>query len=150
MSDPALPVPASGVYIGAVHHFPIRVYYEDTDLSGIVYHANYLRFMERARSDMLRVIDIDQRGAIESGEGVYAVAEVNIRYLRPARLEDELLVRSSVTALKNASCTIHQEIWRGEELLIRADVTAAFITLDGRPKRQPAAWMDAFRRILAG
>lgn len=150
MSDPRVPSPASGVFIGQVHHFPVRIYYEDTDVSGIVYHANYLRFMERGRSDMLRVIGIDQRAAIESGQGVYAVADIAIRYLRPARLDDDLIVKSSVTRLKNASCTIHQAIWRGDEQLIRADVTAAFITLDGRPQRQPAAWMAAFQGVLAG
>ncbi len=149
MSEPTLPSPASGVFIGPVHHFPVRVYYEDTDVSGIVYHANYLRFMERGRSDMLRVIGIDQRAAIETGQGVYTVADIALRYLRPARLDDDLIVKSSVTQLKNASCKIHQAIWRGDEQLTRAEVTAAFITLDGRPQRQPPAWMAAFQRVLA-
>lgn len=145
-----MPRPASGIFIGAIHYFPLRVYYEDTDLSGIVYHANYLRYMERARSDMLRVLGIDQRRAVESGKGVYAVADIAIRYLRSARLDEDLIVRSHVSQLKNASCTIHQAIWRDDVQLTRADVTVAFITPGGRPQRQPPEWMDAFRRVMAG
>ena len=87
-----LPAPATGRFIAAVHHFPLRVYFEDTDLSGLVYHANYLRYMERARSDMLRVAGIDQRAAQEEGTGVYAVTDLKIAYRRPARLDDDLLV----------------------------------------------------------
>ena len=72
--------PYRGAMVGTTHHFALRVYFEDTDVAGIVYYANYLRFMERARSDMLRALGVDQRAALESGEGVYAVAEVSIKY----------------------------------------------------------------------
>jgi acyl-CoA thioester hydrolase len=78
--------PADGRFVHGVHHFPLRVYFEDTDLSGMVYHANYLRFMERARSDMLRAAGIDQRAAQDAGTGVYAVVDAAIRYRRPAAL----------------------------------------------------------------
>jgi acyl-CoA thioester hydrolase len=78
------PNPPGGVLDGARHLYAVRVYYEDTDLSGITYHANYLRWFERARSDLLRLLGIDQRAAIESGEGAYALSEVNVKYLRPA------------------------------------------------------------------
>ena len=92
--DEHAPQPASGLFQGSLHLFPVRVYYEDTDLTGIVYHANYLRWFERARSDMLRLLGIDQRAAVEAGEGHYAVAEIHIRYLVPARLDDALVIAS--------------------------------------------------------
>ena len=95
------------------HHFALRVYFEDTDVAGIVYYANYLKFMERARSDMLRAAGIDQRAAIEGGEGVYVVAEANIKYRRPAKLDDDLLVLSEVEEVRAASCVIHQRVMRG-------------------------------------
>ena len=142
--------PYAGGFAGGVHRFALRVYFEDTDLTGIVYHANYLRYMERARSDMLRAAGIDQRAAHEAGEGAYAVADLAIRYRRPARLEDALVVTSSVVAVRAASCTIHQRVMRGDEVLTEADVTAAFLSADGRPKRQPRAWMEAFEALIGG
>src|SRR5690606_29971062 len=86
------PQPASGLFEDGLHLFAVRVYYEDTDLSGVVYHANYLRWFERARSDMLRLLGIDQRAAVEAGEGAYAVAEMNILYRVPARLGDAVVI----------------------------------------------------------
>lgn len=150
MHPASLPSPATGIFSGGVHYFPVRVYFEDTDLSGVVYHANYLRFMERARSDMLRVAGIDQRAAQESGEGVYAVADVKIAYRRPARLDDDLTVVSSVTKIGAATCTIHQAVMRGEEIVSDGEVTAAFLTPQGRPKRQPRHWIDIFTRLAQG
>ena len=134
--------------MGRTHHFALRVYFEDTDVAGIVYYANYLRFMERARSDMLRCVGIDQRTILERGEGVYAVAEVTIRYLRPAKLDDELVVLSEVTQVRAAACLIHQRVMRGDEILTDARVTAAFIDSDGRPRRQPRDWVEIFRRLV--
>jgi acyl-CoA thioester hydrolase len=139
--------PAGGRFAEGAHRFPMRVYFEDTDLTGVVYHANYLRFMERARSDMLRVAGIDQRGAMEGGTGYYAVAGLAIRYRRPARLDDALLILSTVIDVRAASCVIQQRVMRGLELVADADVTAAFLGPDGRPRRQPVAWIDAFRRL---
>jgi acyl-CoA thioester hydrolase len=96
---------------------------------------------------MLRVVGIDQRAAHEAGEGVYAVAEVNIRYRRPARLGDDLLVVSTVEAVRAASVTIHQRVMRGPETLADAFVTAAFLDTADRPKRQPRAWVEQFKSI---
>ena len=127
------------------HRFALRVYYEDTDVAGIVYHANYLRFFERARSDMLRAVGIDQRGAIDAGEGAYAVSEMQIKWQRPAKLDDNLVVISRVTDVRAASCAIHQRVMRNGEVLATANVVAAFLTPEGRPRRQPAAWIDAFK-----
>jgi acyl-CoA thioester hydrolase len=138
---------ALGRFKGAAHHFPLRVYFEDTDLSGIVYHANYLRYMERARSDMLRAVGIDQRGALESGEGVYAVAELGIKYRAPAKLDDDLVVVSTVVAVGAATATIHQAVMRGTQMLTDAQVTAAFLTPGGRPRRQPREWVTAFKTL---
>ena len=140
-------LPADGRFVGKEHRFPIRVHFEDTDVAGIVYYANYLRFIERARSDMLRQVGIDQRSALEGGEGVYAVAELGIRYRRPARLDDVLIIVSRVREVRAASCLIHQRVMRGNELLAEADVTAAFLALDGRPKRHPREWVILFQAL---
>ena len=144
MSDPDLDQPYAGGFRDGAHRFAIRVYFEDTDLSGMVYHANYLRFLERARSDMLRAAGIDQRAAHEAGEGVYAVAALAIRYHRPARLDDALVVVSHVGEVRAAACTVHQRVMRGAETLAEAEVTAAFLSPEGRPRRQPRAWIEAF------
>lgn len=147
MTMPIHDRPYRGGFHGKTHRFALRVYFEDTDVAGIVYYANYLRFMERARSDMLRAVDIDQRAALESGEGVYAVAEVAIKYRMPAKLDDDLVVLSGVREVRAASCVIHQRVMRGDEILTDAEVTAAFLTPDGRPQRQPRAWRDIFERL---
>jgi acyl-CoA thioester hydrolase len=139
--------PYAGAFVGKAHRFALRVYFEDTDTAGIVYYANYLRFMERARSDMLRAVGIDQRAALESGEGVYAVAEAQIKYRAPARLDDELVVVSRVLEVRAATCVIHQRVMRGDEILTDATVTAAFLTREGRPKRQPRGWVEIFERL---
>ena len=140
--------PYRGGFVGKVHRFALRVYFEDTDTAGIVYYANYLRFMERARSDMLRAVGIDQRAAMEAGEGVYAVADVAIRYRGSARLDDDLVVVSEVRQVRAAACVIQQRVMRGDEILTDAKVTAAFITNDGRPKRQPREWVEIFERLV--
>ncbi len=140
--------PYRGGFAGPQHRFALTVYFEDTDTAGIVYYANYLKYMERARSDFLRAAGIDQRAAMDSGEGVYAVAEVAIRYLAPAKLGDDLVVVSEVEAVRAASVVIHQRVMRADQPLTDARVTAAFLTLDGRPKRQPKAWVERFESVL--
>jgi acyl-CoA thioester hydrolase len=142
------PRPADGIMRGCTHLFPLRVYFEDTDVAGIVYYANYLRFIERARSDMLRLIGVDQRGALEGGEGVYAVADLSIRYRSPAKLGDDLVVMTQIETVRAASVLIHQRVMRGDELLADARVTAAFLSPEGRPRRQPGEWIEAFERVL--
>ena len=140
--------PGEGRFVASEHRFPVRVYFEDTDLSGVVYHANYLRWMERARSEMLRLAGIDQRGVWETGEGAYAIADLRIRYLAPAGLDDALLVVSRVTAVRGASVSIHQTVRRDAVVLTRAEVTAALVSPTGRPLRQPAAWTHIYRRLI--
>jgi acyl-CoA thioester hydrolase len=145
MISPPLP---GGILDGARHLYAVRVYYEDTDLSGITYHANYLRWFERARSDLLRLLGIDQRAAIETGEGAYALSEVNLRYLRPAKLDDDVVIETRCTYLGAASCRMLQIARRGNEMLCEATLRVGFITLDGRPRRQPAAWRAAFQTFM--
>ncbi|ANK12876.1 YbgC/FadM family acyl-CoA thioesterase [Erythrobacter neustonensis] len=142
------PHPPGGVLDGARHLYAVRVYYEDTDLSGITYHANYLRWFERARSDLLRMLGIDQRAAIESGEGAYALSEVNLRYRAPARLDDDVVIETRCTDLGAASCRMHQIARRGKDVLCEGTLRVGFITLDGRPRRQPAEWRAAFTTFM--
>ena len=139
--------PYEGAWLGGTHHFALRVYFEDTDTASIVYYANYLKFMERARSDMLRAAGIDQRAVLEANEGVYVVAEANIKYRGPAKLDDALVVLSEVCEVRAASCLIHQRVMRGREVLADAMITAAFISAEGRPKRQPREWVAQFERL---
>ncbi len=127
--------------------FPIRVHYEDTDLSGIVYHANYLKYCERARSEILRALGIDQRAAHEAGEGAYAVAEANIRFLRPAKFDDALIVESRAAELRAASVRMAQRILRDGQVLAEVAIRVGFVAPDGRPKRQPLAWREAFEQF---
>lgn len=146
------PIFPGGCFDGPRHLYGVRVYYEDTDLSGITYHANYLRWFERARSDLLRMLDIDQRAAFEAGEGAYAVSEVNLKYFRPAKLDDDVTIETICTELRAASCRMLQRAWRGPvdkgELLSEATLRVGFITPDGRPRRQPDEWRAAFNQFM--
>jgi acyl-CoA thioester hydrolase len=139
--------PSSGTLEGGLHRFSVRVYFADTDLSGVVYHANYLHWFEQARSELLRLIGIEQRAVHEAGEGAYAVAELTIRYLRPARLDDCVVIETRAEELHAASCRMHQQAWRGAELLAEARLRIGFVGPDGRPRRQPADWRQAFAAL---
>ena len=145
----SIDTPYRGAFVGREHHFALTVYFEDTDTAGVVYYANYLKFMERARSDMLRAVGIDQREILSSGGGAYYVADVQIKYHRPGRLGDDLLVVSRVEDIRAASVLIHQRVIRAGELLTDARVTAAFLDANGRPQRQPKEWVATFREIAS-
>ncbi|MFN7175355.1 MAG: YbgC/FadM family acyl-CoA thioesterase [Thermaurantiacus sp.] len=147
MTGPCLPS-AAGHILDGCHRFEVRIYFEDTDLSGLVYHANYLRYMERARSDMLDCLGIDQRRAMEAGEGVYAVAELAIRYAAPARLGDLLSVETRCIEVGGASVMMRQRIFRAGQMLTDATVRAGFLTPAGRPRRQPTDWVARYRALL--
>ncbi|MDQ3471977.1 MAG: acyl-CoA thioesterase [Pseudomonadota bacterium] len=150
MTTSNLDQPYRGGFVGAEHHFALSVYFEDTDAAGIVYYANYLKFMERARSDMIRAAGVDQVAELQSSGSAYAVADVSIKYVRPARLGDDLVVVSTVEAVRGVSVLIQQRVMRGTELLTDAKVTAAFLTADGRPQRQPREWVERFKTISQG
>lgn len=128
------------------HRWLIRVYYEDTDLAGIVYYANYLRFIERARSELVRAAGIDQV-AMKAAGLVFAVRRVEADYLSPARYDDQLEVRTRLADVKGASFTMPQEIWRDDTLLFRAVVSIVVLSAEGRATRLPAdirAQLDPF------
>jgi acyl-CoA thioester hydrolase len=123
----------------ASHEFPLRVYYEDTDAAGMVYHANYLKFAERGRSEMLRSLGFPHRKlGGEDGVG-FAVRRCTIDYLAPARLEDALTVVTTLTDIGAATLKARQEIRRDGELLADLDILVACIGRDGRPRRLPSA-----------
>src|SRR6476469_2988633 len=149
MAAPQFDAPYRGGFVGHEHHFALTVYFEDTDTAGVVYYANYLKFMERARSDMLRAVGIDQRQVLEAGGGAYYVADVHIRYVRPARLGDDLVVVSSIELVRAVSVAIQQRVIRGDELLADARVTAAFLDANARPQRQPKEWVEKFKHMMA-
>ena len=144
-----LDTPYRGGFMGAEHHFALSVYFEDTDAYGIVYYANYLKFMERARSDMIRAVGVDQAAELRRSGSAYAVVEVDIKYRRPGRLGDDLQVVSTVEQVRASSVDIQQRVMRGAELLSEARVTAAFLNREGRPKRQPKLWVEKFMGINA-
>ena len=130
---------------GVSHSLPLRVYYEDTDAAGIVYHANYLKFAERGRSEMLRSLGFPHRKlGTEDGVG-FAVRRCTIEYLAPARLEDALTVDTTLTGIGAATLQARQEIRRDGELLADIDIVVACIGRDGRPRRIPSA----LRAVLA-
>lgn len=140
--------PHDGRFIGRKHYFACRIYYEDTDFSGIVYHANYLKYLERARSDMLSRLNMDQRAAFERGDGAYAITELAVKYISPARLDDNLLVVTTVSNVRRASVAIDQIIFRNQDMIASASVQAAFLTPAGRPRRQPTSWTNAFASVM--
>ncbi len=140
--------PYQGHFDGNRHKFAVRVYFEDTDFSGVVYHARYLHFMERARSDMLARVGIEQKQAHQEGAGAYAVTAMDLKFRRPAHFDDALLLTSTVEAVRGASVDIHQTVSRNGEILVSAKVTAAFVAPDGRPARQPRHWIGAFQAIM--
>ena len=145
----SFPTPPSGLIEGKLHRFAVRAYFEDTDLSGVVYHANYLRWFERARSDFVRLLGIDQRAVNEAGEGAFAVADLTIRYAAPARLDDGVLIETTCDELGAASCRMHQKAFREDGLLLsEARFRIGFVAPDGRPRRMPAPWRAAFASIV--
>ena len=142
-----LDTPYRGGFVGNEHRFALSVYFEDTDAYGIVYYANYLKFMERARSDMIRAVGVDQAAELRRSGSAYAVVEVDIRYRKPARLADDLQVVSTVDQVRASSVHIHQRVMRGPEVLTDARVIAAFLDGQGRPRRQPKEWVEKFKQI---
>ena len=148
MAPSELDTPYHGGFVGAEHHFALTIYFEDTDTAGVVYYANYLKFMERARSDMLRAVGIDQREMLRGDGSAYFVTHVDIRYRVPARLGDELQVVSCVEQVRASSVRIQQRVMRGPELLADASVTAAFLDREARPRRQPKEWVEKFAKLV--
>ena len=140
MSD-VRPIPLDGEIRDGRHFLTVRVYYEDTDFTGIVYHANYLRYMERGRTNYLRLIGADHRALFEATAQeapgfAFVVRSMGIDFLKPARMDDVLEVVTEPEEVKGASATVRQRVMRGEELLVEAHVRVAFIS-GGRARPIP-------------
>jgi acyl-CoA thioester hydrolase len=116
----------------------VRVYWEDTDAGGVVYHASYLRFMERGLTELLRERGIDQSALQKDSGLVFVVSDMTIKFRAPAKLDDELVVETSADKLGGASLVLSQKVLRGADVLVEADVTCAVLSRDGKPARIPA------------
>jgi len=128
--------PSSGRYEGREHVLPVRIYYEDTDFTGVVYHANYLRFFERGRSDALRAAGVSHTALLEGDRPTaFTIVRMEIDFRRPARIDDALEVRTLYEQIRGPRLFIRQHIRRGEETICEAVVEAACIDLSGRPTR---------------
>lgn len=127
-----------------MHRYRVQVHYEDTDMGGVVYHANYLRYIERARSDWVRQLGNDQTAMREAGI-VWVVRRIEADYRAPARFEDELEIETVVSGITGARLIMDQVVRRGEDVIFSARVTAVCMTSDGRPVRLPPEIRASFR-----
>ena len=130
------------------HNFELRVYYEDTDLAGIVYYANYLRYIERARSEAVRDVGVDQ-GAVKQDGLVFVVRQVVADYLLPAKFDDVLKVETETTSLKGATMQMFQTVKREDQVIFTADVRIAFMSTEGKPTRVPAIIRQKLLKLQA-
>ncbi len=128
--------------------FDVRVYYEDTDAGGVVYHSNYLNFMERGRTEALRSLGLSNSGLMQDEDMIFALTRTDVRYRRPAMLDDLLTVRSQLLTAKGAKMEFHQSVCRGDEVLVEADITLACISTTGRPKRIPEMVLEQCKQEL--
>jgi acyl-CoA thioester hydrolase len=127
-----------GHFDGKTHILPLRIYYEDTDLSGVVYHANYLRYMERGRTEFFRLAGITQMADLDSAQPTaWAIRDVAVKYHRPAKVDDSLAVHTILTAISGARMAARQRIYAGETLLTDGRIEACIVTLTGKPRRIP-------------
>jgi acyl-CoA thioester hydrolase len=139
-----------GHFDGKIHILPLRVYYEDTDLSGVVYHANYLRYMERGRTEFFRLAGVERMAELEAAEPTaWTLREVRVSYLRPARLDDALTVRSRLISLSGARMGAVQKIYANETLLVDGQIEACIVTLKGQPRRLPQQLRDLLTPFLS-
>lgn len=146
------PTPSAGYFEGPTHVLPVRVYYEDTDAAGIVYYANYLRFMERGRTDLLRLLGVTHTGLQSANKDprsdtLFVVRRCEVEYLEPARLDDGLAVYTTLAHVGGASLILEQAVRRDGADLVDAVVKVGCVAGDGRPKRIPPETRDAFRAL---
>ncbi len=139
-----------GRFEGQSFIWPVRIYYEDTDHSGIVYHANYLRYMERARTEFFRALGIKAAYLEEAEPAAWALRKVEVEYLKPAKFDDIIEVHTLATELTGVRLSANQSIYRDGLLLTRGAVQACIISLSGRPKRIPAEIRDKLMPFLSG
>ena len=124
--------------VGRIHHWPIRIYYEDTDSGDVVYHSNYLKFMERARTEWLRNFEIDQRALKDNLNLMFVVHEIDIKFMRPAVFNDEIEVQTKLEKLGSVKIELEQKIFRSSEILIESKVVVASVnSISMKPMRIP-------------
>ena len=142
--------PTAGRFEGREHRLPVRVYYEDTDFTGLVYHANYVRYFERGRSDCLRLMGIGHAELLDGDQPMaFVVSKMGLYFLRPARIDDQLVVRTHYDAIRGPRLQIAQAVTRGDDILCRAEVEVVCIHMDGRPRRPTKALIDRIGPWLA-
>lgn len=129
--------PCSGRFCGREHILPLRIYYEDTDFSGVVYHANYVRYLERGRSEFIRQIGASHTQMLQAAAVTFMVSRLDLRFVRPARIDDRLEVRTLMEAARGARVMCRQAVTRNGELILEAVVENVCVSLDGKPKRLP-------------
>lgn len=155
MADNSVPATGSqsvvismGEIVGVVHHFPLRVFYEDTDAAGLVYYANYLKFVERARTEMMRLLGVTHSLMNRDTGLVFVVRRCEVDYRQPARLDDEIVIKTRMLRLGGASIELEQLVTLQGETLVRAMLRLACIDAEGRPGRLPAAIRDVLVPLL--
>lgn len=131
------PLKGLGRFDGKTHILPISIYYEDTDLSGMVYHANYLRYMERARTEFFRLAGISRANLEDEEPTAWTLRRVALEFFRPARLDDQIAVHSVLTEVSGARLKVLQRVRHGETLLVEGRIEACITTLRGKPRRLP-------------
>ncbi|ESQ83521.1 hypothetical protein AEAC466_12660 [Asticcacaulis sp. AC466] len=138
--------PLSGQIIGDEHHLPVRIYYEDTDFSGVVYHANYLKYFERGRSEYMRLLGVHHHQLAALDEPLaFAVSDIRIKYRAPVRIDDLVVVKSRLLSARGASFVIQQWIERDGLCVADGEVTVVCIDLKGRPRRMAKPLLDAIK-----
>lgn len=142
------PEPSAGHIEGREHLLPVRVYYEDTDFTGIVYHANYVRYFERGRSDFLRLAGV-RHAALQEMDAAFAIVRMTLDFKRAARIDDALVVKTTYDSARGPRLFIGQRIFRGSELICAAQVEAACIDMAGRPRKPPAGMLEQLRPYFA-
>jgi len=141
--------PSAGRFDGRAHHLPVRIYYEDTDFTGLVYHANYLRYFERGRSDFLRLAGVHHSALLEAPEPLgFAVNRITLDFLKPARIDDALTVKTVFETMRGPRIFIAQSLNRGGDTLVTAEVQVCCISLTGRPRKPPAMLLERLKPFL--
>jgi acyl-CoA thioester hydrolase len=136
-------------FCGREHILPVRVYYEDTDFGGVVYHANYVRYLERGRSEFIRAIGASHSSLMRGDRpATFMVSALEMRFVRPARIDDLLEIRTLVEWVRGARIWCRQAVFRGNELVLEASVENVCVSLDGRPRRPPSDLMQRLRPFL--
>lgn len=150
MPSPNNPKNILGTFDGRTHFYPVHIFYEDTDFSGVVYHANYLRFLERARSSFLNLLGITHANLWDEHRLAFTIRKISIDYKSPAKVDDHLIIHTTYDHLKGARLLISQSCYRENTLIVKADIEAACITASGKPVRSPGFLKNKLAPYLLG